>query len=208
MDTKTVGFEKNVFINVPFDKDYDPLLRPLLFTVIYLGYNPRISTESFDSKEVRIQKIANLIEESQFSIHDLSRIQCKEKNELYRLNMPFELGIDVGCSLFKDGKYKNKKCLLLEKDQCRYQKALSDLSGSDIKSHNDEPEDIVRVVRNWFVENGLKNATNATKIWESFNEFMADFYLNRKNEGYKDRDLEMMPISEYLEFIKDWANND
>jgi hypothetical protein len=206
MDTRTVEFEKNVFINAPFDKDYVPLLRPLLFTVIYLGYNPRISTESFDSKEARIQKITNLIEESQFSIHDLSRIQCKEKNELYRLNMPFELGIDIGCSLFNlNEKYKNKKCLVLEKDPYRYQKALSDFSGSDIKNHNDEPEDIVRVVRNWFVENGLKNATNATKIWESFNEFMADFYLKRKKEGYKDKDLEMMPIPEYLEFIKEWV---
>lgn len=208
MDTKTVGFEKNVFINVPFDKDYIHLLRPLLFTVIYLGYNPRISSESFDSKEIRIQKIINLIEQSQFSIHDLSRIQCKGKNELYRLNMPFELGIDIGCNLFKDGNYKNKKCLVLEKDRYRFQKALSDLSGSDIKNHNDDPEDIVRVVRNWFVETGLKNATNATTIWESFNDFMADFYLKRENEGYKNKDFQMMPIPEYLEFVKDWVNSD
>jgi len=31
------SYEWNVFINCPFDKEYFPLLRPLLFTIIYLG---------------------------------------------------------------------------------------------------------------------------------------------------------------------------
>jgi hypothetical protein len=75
METQNECFEKNVFINCPFDNDYYiPLLRPLLFTIIYLGYNPRIATESFDSGEIRIQKIGKLIKDSKFSIHDLSRI--------------------------------------------------------------------------------------------------------------------------------------
>ena len=80
-----------------------------------------------------------------------------------------------------------KKCLILEKERYRYQKALSDLSNSDIKSHNDKPENIVRQVRNWFVENVLRKADSGTKIWGKFNEFMADFYQIRKEEGYKKR---------------------
>src|SRR6266404_2208861 len=31
------GFSKNVFINCPFDSEYNSLLRPILFTIIYLG---------------------------------------------------------------------------------------------------------------------------------------------------------------------------
>lgn len=200
------AFEKNVFINCPFDKDYYiPFLRPLLFTIIYLGYNPRIATESFDSGEIRIQKIGKLIEDSKFSIHDLSRIQAKEKDEIFRLNMAFELGIDMGCRLFKEGKAKDKRCLILEKELYRLNQALSDLSGFDIKHHNNDPEKIVREVRNWFVESGLKKASSATKIWKSFNGFVTDFFQQRKREGYKDKDLEMMPIPEYIEFIKDWV---
>jgi hypothetical protein len=42
-------FELNVFINCPFDEQYYPLLRPLLFTVVYLGFNPRIASERSDS---------------------------------------------------------------------------------------------------------------------------------------------------------------
>jgi len=33
---------------------------------------------------------------------------------------------------------------------------------------------------------------------------MLDFYRQRKAEGYKDQDLEMMPIPEYIYFIEDW----
>ncbi len=32
------GFDQNVFVNCPFDDEYLPLLRPLLFTIIYLGF--------------------------------------------------------------------------------------------------------------------------------------------------------------------------
>ena len=200
-------FERNVFINCPFDKDYFPLFRPLVFTIIYLGCNPRVATERFDSGEIRLQKITSLINQSKYSIHDLSRIQSQDAEEMFRMNMPFELGIDIGCRIFKGGIRSNKKCLVLEKERYRYQKALSDLSGSDIKNHNEDPEDLVREIRNWFVENGHQKAPSGAEIWEHFNEFMADFYEKRKKEGFKARDLEMMPFPEFANFIKEWKEN-
>ncbi len=204
MTTKQTNFAKNVFINCPFDSVFVPLLRPLIFTVLYLGYNPRIATERSDSGEARINKLRELIEHSKLSIHDLSRIRSVKANEFYRMNMPFELGLDIGCKFFKDGHARDKKCLILEKRKYRYQKALSDMSGSDIKSHNNEPEELVRQVRNWFVENEIKHADSGTRIWEVFNEFMADFYEKRVEEGFKKKDLEMMPLPEYIRFIRKW----
>jgi len=38
-----MAFDRNVFINCPFDDGYMPLLRPLLFTVYCLGFQPRIA---------------------------------------------------------------------------------------------------------------------------------------------------------------------
>jgi len=199
------SFDNNVFINCPFDKKYIPLLRPLLFTILYLGYNPRISSESSDSGEARLDKIFKLIEESRFSVHDLSRIQSSKKNEIFRLNMPFELGVDIGCRKFKGGKWRNKKHLILETKPYRYQRALSDLSNSEIKSHSDSPEKLVRKVRNWFIETiGIKNVKSATVIWADFNEFMTDFYCKRKKEGFKKKDLQQMPIPELIKFMRDW----
>lgn len=204
MSPKDANFVRNVFVNCPFDPAYVGLLRPLLFTILYLGYIPRIASERLDSGEPRIDKIAELIRQSAFSIHDLSRIESSDKEELYRLNMAFELGVDFGCRAFAEGDTKTKKFLILEKERYRYQKALSDLSGSDIKNHNDEPENLVREVRNWFREMISQKSPSGTMIWEQFNEFMADFYKKREQQGYKGKDLQLMPTREYIDFIEEW----
>jgi len=141
-------FSRNVFVNCPFDPDYLPLLRPLLFTIIYVGFLPRIASERSDSGENRIDKICALIRACQYSIHDLSRLRASQIGEFSRMNMPFELGIEYGSRRFGVQPLTRKKCLVLEKDQHEFQKALSDLSGIDIKHHNNEPAEVVRAVRN------------------------------------------------------------
>jgi hypothetical protein len=87
-----------VFINCPFDNDYFPLLKPLLFTLTYLGLHPKIS-ETTDSGEVRLHKIKDMMMDSKYSIHDLSRMEPLKPADLPRFNMPFECGIDFGINL-------------------------------------------------------------------------------------------------------------
>ena len=199
-------FEKNVFINCPFDEKYYPLLRPLLFTVVFLGFSPKIASERSDSGEARLDKICGLINDSKYSIHDISRIKSSDKDELYRMNMPFELGIEYGCRKFSSNHLAEKKCLVLESEQYRFKQALSDLSGSDIKNHNNKPIALVAAVRNWFVETvGLRNVKSPTVIWYQFNDFMSDFYSKRMTEGFTDEDLNMMPVPEFIDFIKEWC---
>jgi hypothetical protein len=119
--------------------------------------------------------------------------------------MPFELGIDYGSRRFASNHLKNKKFLILEKKPHDYKKALSDLSGVDIKNHGDKPSEVVRAVRDWFVETvKLKGVKGATAIWYRFNDFASDLYKQRKAEGFSDKDLQMMPIPEYIDFIKMW----
>ena len=76
-------FKKNVFINCPFDSEYKLLLRPILFTIVYFGFNPQIASQSGDSGEQRINKILLLIRKSKYSIHDLSRIRSEKQNARY-----------------------------------------------------------------------------------------------------------------------------
>ena len=139
-----MDFDRNVFLNCPFDDANLPLLRPILFVTLYLGLTPRIALESLDSGRPRIEKIISLIEGSKYAIHDLSRLQAERAGEYYRLNMPFELGLDVGCRLFKAGRSSGKRCLILEAERYRYQAALSDMSNSDIAAHGNDPEEVVR----------------------------------------------------------------
>lgn len=202
------GFESNVFINCPFDREYYSLLRPLLFTIIYLGFNPRIASERSDSGENRVDKIRELIRESKYSLHDLSRLRSKRAKEFYRLNMPFELGMDYGARMFGAASMGSKKCLILERNLHDYRAALSDLSGVDIKPHHNEPDEIVRAVRDWFVETvGLRGVETATVGWYRFGDFTTAFYERMLAMGSPEKDIEQMPIPEYIDHIREWVRD-
>jgi hypothetical protein len=202
-----MGFAKNVFINCPFDDEYLPLLRPLLFTILYVGFNPRITLETLDSAQPRIDKIVVLITESRYGIHDLSRIQAEKEGEYYRLNMPLELGIDIGCRLFKGGKWAKKRCLILEAERYRYQAAISDLSNSDIAVHGNEPIEVVRVVRNWLVAQTNVTSAGPARVWAAFNEFMAANYEYLTVRGYSPSDIERLPVDELMAYMQEWISS-
>lgn len=195
----------NVFVNCPFDERYLPLLRPLVFTIIYLNLNPRIALERTDSGESRLGKIVQLIRESKYSIHDLSRSEANAAGELYRLNMPFELGLDYGCRLYGDAKHREKVALVLEAKPHRYKAAISDLAGADIECHNDEPYMVFRVVRNWLKNVCLKTAAGAAQIEAAFTQFMAEDYDALTSEGFSASDIAALPIGELIERMRDWV---
>ncbi len=197
-----MDFEKNIFINCPFDKKYIPLLKTLLYTIKKIGLNPRISLERNDSGEVRLHKIKELIESSKYGIHDLSRARAKKIGEYFRQNMPFELGLDLGCRDYKIGNgYKKKKILILEEEKYSTQKALSDLSFADCKCHKGEAEELVYEVRNWFAENGMKNLPSASSIWDDYNAFYANLFEEKRKEGFKKKDINRLPIAEFMRYI-------
>jgi hypothetical protein len=201
------NFEKNVFINCPFDPDYIKLLRPLIFTIICLGFIPRIASERMDSGEIRFDKIKELIESSKFSIHDLSANKAKKKNEYYRLNMPFEIGLDLGCRLYhENAAFRDKKSLILEGERYSHQKALSDLSNSDVKCHKNDEEELVLEVRNWFSELGFDKVKSGSKIWDMFNEFMTVFHEQRTTDGFREKDIYRLPVPEFIRYVNDWLN--
>lgn len=197
------SFERNVFVNCPFDDDYRQLLIGIIFTLKYFNYIPRLSLERADSGESRIEKILCLIEESKFGIHDLSRIVSTEENEHYRMNMPFELGIDYGCKKLKGGVWSSKKILILEKERYRFQKAISDLSGSDIKSHNNEVIKVVHAVRDWFVTEELQRGSSGKKVWDDYNEFQAYLYDEAvEKDGHETVDEVQIP--EVIHHMSNW----
>jgi len=142
------SFDRNVFINCPFDEEFSKL-KPIIFTILYSNLTPRISLEMQDSASSRLEHIFTLIEESRYAIHDLSRLEFKSPLELPRMNMPFELGVDLGARQFGNTVLRKKKCLVMEAQPYRYQAALSDLSGRDINHHSNDPIKAVQIVRDW-----------------------------------------------------------
>ena len=200
------SFEKNIFVNCPLDDDYRPLLLGIVFTIIYFKYKPRLSLERTDSAESRIEKIVGLIQESKFGIHDLSRMVSDDRDEHYRMNMPFELGIDYGCLKFKGGKWERKKILILEKERYRYQKAISDLSGSDIKKHDDDVFKAIGAVRDWLVTEELNRGASGLKVWDSFNDFQAYLYDEVvEKDGHKS--IDEVQASEIIHHMQNWLKS-
>lgn len=197
-------FEKSVFINCPFDEEYEPILQAILFCVVYLGFSPRISTERKDSSENRLAKILEFVQNSQYSIHDLSRCQATQEDEFYRLNMPFELGIDYAYQHYFGGGRENKKILVLEEQKYRYQAVLSDLSGCDIEDHDGKFEIAVRKVRNWLVSEAGATGVGASRIVGAYADFQ-EWYFNRQlAAGFSEEDIKDYPTKELLEAMTDW----
>lgn len=200
-------FERNVFINCPFDADYKRFLDPMLFTIVYLGLKPQMA-QTTDSGAVRIDRIVNLIKNSKYSIHDLSRMVAKEAGQISRFNMPFELGLDIGIrAASRRSRLSTKQNLIIDLDRYRYQKALSDLSGNDIQEYDGSPERLVLIIRNWFTTILHPKQPSGSIIWEEFNEFQTYFDKVTAEEGYEEDDLDTLPINELIYYMSRWVKS-
>jgi hypothetical protein len=149
----SANYAINVFVNYPFDGTYTPLMEALVFAIHDCGYVARSALEAEDSAVVRIDKIAKIIKDCRYGIHDISRTEVGADTGLPRFNMPLELGLFLGARRFGSRTDKLKACLILDRDRYRYQRFCSDIAGQDIQSHDDLPETVIKVVRNWLQTN-------------------------------------------------------
>jgi hypothetical protein len=167
---------KAVFINCPFDDEFKPLLRAMVFVIIASGYYPRCALDKTDSAEVRVSKIAAMIGECDWGIHDLSRVEVGASG-LPRFNMPMELGLHLGARLLGEARHRRKRALILDAEPHRYDAALSDISGQDIEAHGNDPDQAIRCIRNWLSEHRFHNAAplpGARAIQEDYRRFQVD----------------------------------
>ncbi|HEU4833509.1 MAG TPA: hypothetical protein VFS90_03800 [Pyrinomonadaceae bacterium] len=142
-------YARSVFINCPFDKDYEPLSRAIVFAIRDLNLKPRSAMHVSDGGQPRINKILELIENCKFSIHDICRTELDPVNGLPRFNMPFELGLDLGCKRYRISDQEDKLLLILDTERDRYRTFLSDIAGQDIANHNGSVEAVISIVRDW-----------------------------------------------------------
>ena len=200
-------YSDNVFINCPYDIEYKGLMEAVIFVVVVMGFTPRLALESSDSGQSRIDKIIGLIQDSKYSIHDLSRMVATKPGEYFRLNMALELGIDFGCKNLLGSQYGDKKFLILEKEKHRFREAISDLSGMDIKAHDGRSDLVIRCVRDWFAETvGLQSVPSPERINADYTEDFHPFFLERaKKLGYTEKNYAKdMRTREVIDYMKAW----
>lgn len=165
--------------------------------------NPRLASERLDSGEVRLDKIVELIRASRLSIHDLSRVRATRAGELARLNMPFELGIDYGFAQADPAKFAQKRLLVIAEEPYKYQAALSDIAGWDIRSHGADYERAIREVRSWLGSCEL-TSTSSSRILGDYIGFQEWDYERLLASGWKESDIQERPTPELLRAMREW----
>lgn len=142
-------YDRQVFINCPFDSEYQAIRDAVTFTVFDCGFRPRTALEIDDGSQVRIDKILEIIGACKFGIHDLSRTEADRQTGLPRFNMPLELGLFLGAKRYGQARQKKKMCLILDRERNRYQAFISDIAGHDVRSHQGQPQAAIGIVRDW-----------------------------------------------------------
>lgn len=192
----------SVFVNCPFDDVYEPIRNALVFAIFECGFQPRSALEENDAGAVRVEKIQRIIAECKFGIHDISRTELDAHNDLPRFNMPLELGLFIGARRFGDKKQKLKNCLVLDREQYRYQQYTSDIAGQDIRSHNDNPRDAIRAVREWLnATTGRRTIPGGAQIARKFEKFVDDLPNICLNAGLDNGEV---TYNDYCNFVSDW----
>jgi hypothetical protein len=142
--------QSSVFINCPFDQEYEPLMNAIVFSVVCCGFTPRVAIESGDVAVPRMERICASLHDSRYSIHDLSRCTGEGDSNLARFNMPLELGMAMGRRFAaQEASGPPHDWLILVPEDHTYVRFISDLAGFDPGTHKGSQGTIVPVVMAW-----------------------------------------------------------
>jgi hypothetical protein len=180
-------YSLNVFINCPYDDRNLPLLHAITFTVRLAGFIPRSALEKNDSGEVRLHRLYDLIEQCQFGIHDVSRIEGA------RHNMPFECGLFYGALKFGKGHHARKQLLVLESVEYESKQSLSDLSGVDCMAHHGNEAEAIRCVMHFFDgKNGSGTVKSTRHAQELYGRFKVELPPTAAHHGYDSVEVQQL----------------
>lgn len=194
-------YDRNVFINCPFDPEYTPIFEAIVFAIHGAGFIPRSARERLDSSEIRLQKIIRLIRISRCSIHDLSRTELDAATSLPRFNMPLELGLDLGCKAFSSA-HKGKSLLIFDVEEYRFHKYFSDIGGQDVHRHGNDPQRAVIRVRDWLrAESGVSDIPGGATIYRRYLLFRSELPSISEKLGLDAHDL---AFADFSFMIADW----
>ena len=195
-------YEDSVFLNVPFDRRYQRLADSLVFAVHDCGFIARSALEVEDSGQARVEKILNIIEESKYGVHDISRAGLDPNTKLARFNMPLELGFFLGAKRYGSSRDREKRCLVLDRERYRYRNFCSDISGQDIRAHNNDPKEAIRAVRDWLSSHRSGVLIPGGKlIFERYQGFRAQLRAQARDVKLDYREL---TFGDYAHLVVGW----
>ena len=121
--------------------------------------------------------------------------------------MPFELGLDLGCRQYGKVYQQDKVILVLETEQYRYQKYISDLAGCDPVAHHDSEEEVIDHVRNWLrieLNPKLKETPSGSLIYQRYLQFQVALPSICSKLNWN---VHKLPFSDFAWGVRDWISN-
>jgi hypothetical protein len=169
---------ESVFLNIPYDGAFENLLLAYIAGISAFGFVPRATLE-IPFGERRLERILALIEASEYSIHDLSRVQLDgNAPRTPRFNMPFELGLTIGM------RNANHSWIVCESVKRRVNKSLSDLDGTDVYIHSGTVRGVFRELCNAFVRS--ERQPTVLQMMQIYRVLRSRFRSILANAGAKD----------------------
>jgi hypothetical protein len=161
-----------VFLNYPFDHEFDDFSVAMHFAVTAANLIPVCAKDIGAPDQVRLQLLVDLVTNCDYSAHDLSRYKPDPNGGFARMNMPFETGMALYRSISTD--YKEHRCAILVTNPHAYKAFVSDLAGLDAMSYGDDVS-LVRIVYQW-----LTSVVPQSIRSDKPSAYVADLYLHLK----------------------------
>jgi len=202
---KVKDYDRNVFINCAFDSKFIDLFRAIVYTVHDCGFIARCALEKGNNEGVRIDKIVKIIEQCKYGIHDLSSIEITAESPLPRYNMPYELGVFMGCKHFGEAFQTRKDFIVLDSEPHRYKQLISDLAGYDFLPHQNNPNTLIAIIRDWLSGTRAKQLPGPKYYQERYERFLKDYPKLCQSLGY---DAATLNFKDYYALVSAWIQEE
>jgi hypothetical protein len=184
-------YKCQVFLNYPFDREFEPLANAMSFAVIAGGLLPVCALDLTSPDRPRLEMLVEAMRHCRYSAHDFSRFTGEGKNNLARMNMPIEMGMAVFYAL--DTQRREHRCAFFVPTPYDYQAFASDLAGLDPKCHSNDARTLLSEMYDWLrgvVPLMLFNARPTAEVWAKFQEFRQQLELvdGRNEDGRPSHD--------------------
>jgi hypothetical protein len=136
-----------VFLNYPFDSDFQSLESALHFPIIAAGLLPVCAKDLSSPDRSRLDMIVDAIINCRYSIHEFSRSTGEGPHNLGRMNMPIEMGMALFHAL--QTQRQEHRCAFFVPTPHLYRMFASDLSGLDPFVHENDANKIVCAIYDW-----------------------------------------------------------
>jgi hypothetical protein len=175
-------YEKSVFINCPYDAEFEEMFLAIVFTVAAFGFIPRSARDSEGRADTRIDRITETLANCKYSIHDLSRFTGEGIGNLARFNMPLELGIALALRHERRNAGPNHNWVVLVPGGHQHQRFVSDLNGFDPSRHELTVRSVVREVSSWLrmQDDIIQPVPSAAAVLDAFEAFKAQVSERRR----------------------------